>query len=145
MIWRWIIIKYLQTRTLWKSSSTEPVIIHFSIIMMIWSSLIFIVLNGTGTEEFEFLYVESGQIICGIGEKQIILSEGDAILSILKYCIGFYASSGGVIPNFVCMPEFIAPENSLVYKNIFYQSFHRICLSSVFRLLNRGRQGLYKL
>ena len=29
--------------------------------------------------EFEFLYVESGQIICGIGEKQIILSEGDAI------------------------------------------------------------------
>ena len=28
----------------------------------------------------------------------------------------FYASSGGVIPNFVCMPEFIAPENSLVYK-----------------------------
>ena len=28
----------------------------------------------------------------------------------------FYASSGGVIPNFVCMPEFIASENSLVYK-----------------------------
>ncbi len=28
----------------------------------------------------------------------------------------FYASSDGVIPNFVCMPEFIAPENSLIYK-----------------------------
>ena len=29
--------------------------------------------------EFEFLYVESGQVTCGIGEKQIILSEGEAI------------------------------------------------------------------
>ena len=29
--------------------------------------------------EFEFLYVESGQVTCGVGEKQIILSEGDAI------------------------------------------------------------------
>ena len=66
--------------------------------------------------EFEFLYVESGQIICGIGEKQIILSEGDAIFINSKILHRFYASSGGVIPNFVCVPEFIAPENSLVYK-----------------------------
>ena len=43
----------------------EPVIIHFSIIMMIWGYLIFIVLNGTGTENLSFymlsldkLYVE---------------------------------------------------------------------------------------
>ncbi|MFR5489430.1 MAG: helix-turn-helix transcriptional regulator, partial [Lachnospiraceae bacterium] len=42
------------------------------------------------------------------------------------------ASSGGIIPNFVCMPEFIAPENSLIYKkyilpiissNIYFQRF----------------------
>ena len=66
--------------------------------------------------EFEFLYVESGQIICGIGEKQIILSKGDAIFINSKILHRFYASSGGVIPNFVCMPEFIAPENSLVFK-----------------------------
>ena len=66
--------------------------------------------------EFEFLYVESGEIICGIGEKQIILSKGDAIFINSKILHRFYASSGGVIPNFVCMPEFIAPENSLVYK-----------------------------
>ena len=66
--------------------------------------------------EFEFLYVESGQVICGIGEKQIVLSEGDAIFINSKILHRFYASSGGVIPNFVCMPEFIAPENSLVYK-----------------------------
>ena len=66
--------------------------------------------------EFEFLYVESGQVLCGIGEKQIILSEGDAIFINSKILHRFYASSGGVIPNFVCMPEFIAPENSLVYK-----------------------------
>ena len=66
--------------------------------------------------EFEFLYVESGQVLCGIGEKQIILSEGDAIFINSKILHRFYASSGGVIPNFVCMPELIAPENSLVYK-----------------------------
>ena len=66
--------------------------------------------------EFEFLYVESGKVLCGIGEKQIILSEGDAIFINSKILHRFYASSGGVIPNFVCMPEFIAPENSLVYK-----------------------------
>ena len=66
--------------------------------------------------EFEFLYVESGQVLCGIGEKQIILSEGDAIFINSKILHRFYASSGGVIPNFVCMPEFIASESSLVYK-----------------------------
>ena len=66
--------------------------------------------------EFEFLYVESGKVLCGIGEKQIILSEGDAIFINSKILHRFYAASGGVIPNFVCMPEFIAPENSLVYK-----------------------------
>ena len=66
--------------------------------------------------EFEFLYVESGQIICGIGEKQIILSKGDAIFINSKILHRFYSLSGGVIPNFVCMPEFIAPENSLVFK-----------------------------
>ena len=66
--------------------------------------------------EFEFLYVESGKVLCGIGEKQIILSEGDAVFINSKTLHRFYASSGGVIPNFVCMPEFIAPESSLVYK-----------------------------
>ena len=66
--------------------------------------------------EFEFLYVESGQVTCVIGEKKIILSEGEAIFINSKILHQFYASSDGVIPNFVCMPEFIAPENSLIYK-----------------------------
>ena len=82
--------------------------------------------------EFEFLYVESGEVTCGIGEKQIILSEGEAIFINSKILHRFYASSGGIIPNFVCMPEFIAPENSLIYKkyilpiissNIYFQRF----------------------
>lgn len=82
--------------------------------------------------EFEFLYVESGKVTCGIGEKQIILSEGEAIFINSKILHRFYAPSGGIIPNFVCMPEFIAPENSLIYKkyilpiissNIYFQRF----------------------
>ena len=40
--------------------------------------------------------------------------------------------------------EFLYVESGQIMsiKNIFYQSFHRICLSSVFRLLNHGRQEL---
>ena len=44
------------------------------------------------------------------------MSEGEAIFINSKILHRFYASSGGIIPNFVCMPEFIAPENSLIYK-----------------------------
>ena len=44
------------------------------------------------------------------------MSEGEAIFINSKILHQFYASSDGVIPNFVCMPEFIAPENSLIYK-----------------------------
>ncbi len=82
--------------------------------------------------EFEFLYVESGKVICGIGEKQIALSEGEGIFINSKILHRFYTSSVGIIPNFLCMPEFIAPENSLIYKkyilpvissNILFQCF----------------------
>ena len=66
--------------------------------------------------EFEFLYVESGQVTCGVGEEQILLTEGEGIFINSKILHRFYASSDGIIPNFVCMPEFIAPENSLIYK-----------------------------
>ena len=52
----------------------EAVIIHSSIIMIIWNCLIFIVLSGTG-REFEFLYGVRRSYM-RIGEKQIILSEG---------------------------------------------------------------------
>ena len=49
--------------------------------------------------EFEFLYVESGEVTCGIGEKQIILSEGEAIFINSKILHRFYAPSGGIIAN----------------------------------------------
>ena len=95
--------------------------------------------------EFEFLYVESGQIICGIGEKQIILSEGDAIFINSKILHRFYAHQVvSFLILYVCL-NLLHQRIVWSIKNIFYQSFHRICLSSVFRLLNRGRQGLYKL
>ena len=94
--------------------------------------------------EFEFLYVESGQIICGIGEKQIILSEGDAIFVNSKYCIGFmHHQVVSFLILYVCL-NLLHQRIVWFIKNIFYQSFHRICLFSVFRLLNHGRQGLYK-
>ena len=128
----WIIIKYLQTRSSWKLNSMEAVIIHSSIIMIIWNCLIFHCIEWHWHREFEFLYVESGKVICGIGEKQIALSEGEGIFINSKILHRFYTSSVGIIPNFLCMPEFIAPENSLIYKkyilpvissNILFQCF----------------------
>lgn len=67
-----------------------------------------------------------------VGEKQIALSEGEGIFINSKILHRFYTSSVGIIPNFLCMPEFIAPENSLIYKkyilpvissNILFQCF----------------------
>ncbi len=78
----------------------EAVIIHSSIIMIIWNCLIFIVLSGTGTENLSFYMSSPDKLHAEIGEKQIILSEGEAIFINSKILHRFYASSGGIIPNF---------------------------------------------
>ena len=66
-------------------------------------------------------------------------------LSILKYCIGFMQHPVvSFLTLYVCL-NLLRRRIVWSIKNIFYQSFHRIWLSSVFRVLNHGRQGLYKL
>lgn len=39
--------------------------------------------------EFEFLYVESGQVTCGIGENRLYCQKEKQFLLILKYCTAF--------------------------------------------------------
>lgn len=65
--------------------------------------------------ELEFVYVESGTVTFWIGEKQFDLSEGNGIFINSKILHRFYSSAEAIIPNFVCMPTFLAAEDSLIY------------------------------
>lgn len=65
--------------------------------------------------EFEFVYIESGTVTFWIGEKQFTLSEGNGVFINSKILHRFHSPNGAVIPNFVCMPFFIAAQDSFVY------------------------------
>lgn len=66
--------------------------------------------------EWEFVYVESGSMTVCVGESMFTLSEGNGIFINSKILHKFYSSDETVIPNFLCMPSFLAPENSLIYQ-----------------------------
>lgn len=66
--------------------------------------------------ELEFVYIESGTVTFQIGEKQFELSEGNGIFINSKILHRFYSPAEAVIPNFLCMPSFIAPQDSLIYQ-----------------------------
>lgn len=65
--------------------------------------------------ELEFVYVESGIVTFWIGEKQFTLSEGNGVFINSKVLHRFYSPAEAVIPNFVCMPFFIAAQDSFIY------------------------------
>ena len=65
--------------------------------------------------ELEFVYVESGTVTFWIGETCFVLSEGNGVFINSKILHRFQSSDGAIIPNFLCMPCFIAPEDSLIY------------------------------
>lgn len=65
--------------------------------------------------EFEFVYIESGTVTFGIGENQFDLSEGNGVFINSKILHRFYSTKDAIIPNFVCMPFFLAPQDSLIY------------------------------
>lgn len=65
--------------------------------------------------ELEFVYIKSGTVTFWIGEKQFTLSEGNGVFINSKILHRFYSPNGAVIPNFVCMPFFIAPQDSFIY------------------------------
>lgn len=66
--------------------------------------------------EWEFVYVESGSMTLCVGERVLKLSEGNGIFINSKILHRFYSCDEAVIPNFLCRPSFIAPENSLIYQ-----------------------------
>ena len=83
--------------------------------------------------EFEFVYIESGTVTFWIGEKQFTLSEGNGVFINSKILHRFHSPTGAAIPNFVCMPFFIAAQDSFIYhkyilpvisSNLTFQVFH---------------------
>ena len=65
--------------------------------------------------ELEFVYVESGTVTVWIGESQFALSPGDGVFINSRILHRFHSPAEAVIPNFVCMPAFIAPQDSFLY------------------------------
>ncbi len=68
--------------------------------------------------ELEFVYIESGTVTFWIGEKQFILAEGNGVFINSKILHRFYSPAEAVIPNFLCLPSFIAAEDSFIYQTI---------------------------
>ena len=66
--------------------------------------------------ELEFIYIESGTVTLWIGEDQFHLTEGNGIFINTKVLHRLYSPSKALIPNFVFMPSFIAPCDSLIYQ-----------------------------
>lgn len=66
--------------------------------------------------ELEFVYIESGTVTLWIGEKQFVLPAGSGVFINSKILHRFYSPAEAVIPNFVFMPSFIAPQDSLIYE-----------------------------
>ncbi len=84
--------------------------------------------------ELEFVYIESGTVTFWVGEKQFVLSEGNGVFINSKILHRLYSPAEAIIPNFLCMPSFIAPQDSLIYQkyvlpvissSLDFQIFHR--------------------
>ena len=70
--------------------------------------------------EFEFVFVEKGTITFSVGEDQFLLTPGKGVFINSRILHRFYAAEEGIMPNFVCAPSFIAPEDSLIYQKFVF-------------------------
>lgn len=66
--------------------------------------------------EFEFVFVNSGTVFFGIGEKQFSLTAGSGVFINSKVLHRYYSDTEAIVPNFVFMPDYIALQSSLIYK-----------------------------
>lgn len=65
--------------------------------------------------ELEFVYIGSGTVTAWVGEKKFDLPEGSGIFINSKILHRFHSPAEADVPNFLCMPSFIAPQGSLIY------------------------------
>ena len=66
--------------------------------------------------ELEYVYVQSGQAICFVGNEKLTVDVGCGLLINSRVIHRFVAESSTIIPNVVYSPSLLAPENSLLYQ-----------------------------
>ncbi len=66
--------------------------------------------------ELEYVYVQSGQAICFVGEEKLTVSKGNGLLINSRVIHRFEAESSTIIPNVVFSPFLLTSENSLIYQ-----------------------------
>ena len=66
--------------------------------------------------ELEYVYVQSGQAICFVGNEKLTVNVGCGLLINSRVIHRFEAESSTIIPNVVYSPSLLAPENSLLYQ-----------------------------
>lgn len=66
--------------------------------------------------EFEFVYIESGDVEFDIGGTHFELATGQGIMINSRILHRLQSQKDAVIPNFLFNPSFIAPKDSLIYE-----------------------------
>jgi len=66
--------------------------------------------------EFEFVFIESGDVFCDIGTTHFILHAGQGIMINSKVLHKLESKGDAIIPNFLFKPSFIAPTESLIFE-----------------------------
>lgn len=66
--------------------------------------------------ELEFVLIENGTVTMWVGDQDFTLNEGDAIFINTKILHKFYSPCAASIPNFLFLPSFISPDDSLIFK-----------------------------
>lgn len=65
--------------------------------------------------ELEFVYVESGEVSIWINEEVVSLTAGNGIFINSRALHRLHSERDAVIPNFLFLPVFISPSDSLIY------------------------------
>lgn len=71
--------------------------------------------------EFEFVFVQEGTATFWVGEKQFSLGQGTGIFINSKILHRYFSEGHAIVPNFVLKPTFLAPADSLIYKNTLHR------------------------
>ena len=65
--------------------------------------------------EFEFVYIESGEVEFDVGENHFMLTTGQGVMINSKILHRLQSENDAIIPNFLFKPSFIASKDSLIY------------------------------
>ncbi len=113
--------------------------------------------------EFEIVAVSEGAVVCHAGQESFTLNAGEAVFINSKVLHQFTAQDYAIMPNIVFSPEFIVPEQTVIYEKFIapvekstmeYLIFRNTCewqnkvlelLSALFRDMSAGNVNELKV